>query len=314
MSHRALLATGLLMMGSWASAADFVAVRVNAPATLQHAGGTTALVPKQAIVTGDVVSAGARGKIALQLGGSGLMTLASLGDVQVFEAKAATGAQPASAKLKLLGGALRVDSRATNGKPAQDIRLNIGSLKTRLLNADAWGANTAEGDTLCLMAGAASVQTGAAADERLDVIGSCLRREPDGQLSRFAVDADPLIVSAIAATRFEGMGGVVTTLMAEAAAEEAVVTPPAPATAATPAPAGSGWTIVVLSLSKPEPVAARAQALAAQGLPATTRTATINGATMHRVAVGSFATQAEARAYAAGTLAKSGIKGWPAPL
>ncbi len=308
MSHRALLVTGLLMMGSWASAADFVAVRVNAPATLQHGGGTTALVPKQGIVMGDVVSAGARGKVALQLGGSGLMTLASLGDLQVFEAKAA------SAKLKLLAGALRVDSRATNGKPAQDIRLNIGSLKTRLLNADAWGANTAEGDTLCLMAGTASVQTGAATDERLDVIGSCLRREPDGQLSRFAVDADPVIVSAIAATRFEGMGEVVNTLMAEAAAEEAVVTPAAPVVAAVPTSTGSGWTIVVLSLSKPEPVAARAQALVAQGLPAITRTATVNGATMYRVAVGSFATQAEARAYAAGTLAKSGIKGWTAPL
>lgn len=312
MSHRALLATGLLMMGSWAAAADLVAVRVNAPATLLHAGSTTALVPKQGIVTGDVVSAGARGKVALQLGGTGLMTLASLGDVQVFEAKPATGAQLASAKLKLLAGALRVDSRATNGKPAQDVRLNVGSLKTRLLNADAWGANTAEGDTLCLMAGVASVQTGAATDERLDVVGSCLRREPDGQLSRFAVDADPVIVSAIAATRFEGMGEVVNTLMAEAAAEEAVVKPAAPVAAA--APAGSGWTIVVLSLSNPEPVAARAQALAAQGLPATTRTATVNGATMHRVAVGSFATVTEARAYAASTLAKSGIKGWPAPL
>lgn len=316
MSHRALLATGLLMMGSWASAADFVVVRVNAPATLMHGGSPTALVPKQGIVMGDVVSAGARGKVALQLGGGGLMTLASLGDLQVFEAKAALGKQLASAKLKLLAGALRVDSRATNGKPAQDVRLNIGSLKTRLLNADAWGANTAEGDTLCLMAGAASVQTGAATDERLDVVGSCLRREPDGQLSRFAVDADPVIVSAIAATRFEGMGEVVTSLMAEAAAEEAVVTPAAPVVAAAAAPAstGSSWTIIVLSLSKPEPVAARAQALVAQGLPATTRTVTVNGATMHRVAVGSFATVTEARAYAAGTLAKSGIKGWPAPL
>ena len=54
--------------------------------------------------------------------------------------------------------------------------------------------------------------------------------------------------------------------------------------------------------------------LSAKGLPASTRTAQVKGVTMHRVAVGSFATQAEARAYAAGPLAKSGIKGWASPL
>ena len=43
-------------------------------------------------------------------------------------------------------------------------------------------------------------------------------------------------------------------------------------------------------------------------------TAVIDGQTVHRVAVGQFASAAEARAYAAGTLAKSGLKGWPAKL
>lgn len=330
MTHRALLAASLLITttASWA-AADLLSVRVNQPATVLREGKADALEPQTAIIAGDVVSAGPRGKVAMQLAGGGLMTLSSLGDVQVFEAKAAQGKQPATAKLKLLAGALRVDSRAVNGKPAQDVRLNIGSLKTRLLNADAWGANTAEGDTLCLLGGAVSVQTSGAADERLDVPGSCLRREPDGQLSRFAADSDAVIVGAISATRFDGMGELVTTLVADSSAENTtaelaapVIAPPvAPARVVTPAAVTDtntntkgGWTIVVLSLSKPEPVAARAQALVAQGLPATARTATVKGATMHRVAVGQFSTQAEARAYAASTLAKSGIKGWPSPL
>ncbi|MES2885989.1 MAG: SPOR domain-containing protein [Pseudomonadota bacterium] len=330
MKYKAILAAGLLVTACSAMAADFVALRVNAPATVLRGGNSTALTPQRAVLAGDVVSAGARGRVALQLAGSGLVTLSSLGDVQVFEARAAKGSQPASAKLKLLAGALRVDSRATNGRPAQDVRLNVGSLKTRILNADAWGANTAEGDTFCLMAGAVSVQTDASNEERLDSPGSCLRREPDGQISRFAADTDPVIVGAISATVFEGMGTVTaTTLLAVPDESEASIAPSLTASAATsteimvipryatPAAAADisgGWTIVVLSLSRPEPVAARAQALSAQGLPATTRTATVNGVTMHRVAVGRFDSQAEARAYAASTLARSGIKGWPSPL
>ncbi len=323
MTYRRLLAAGLMLTGSCAAAADFVVVRANPPATVQQQGNSTALVATRAVVAGDVVSAGARGKVAMQLAGSGLMTLSSLGDLQVFEARAAGGKLPATAKLKLLAGALRVDSRAINGKPPQDVRLNIGSLKTRLFNADAWAANTAEGDTLCVLAGAVSVQTGGGADERLDTAGSCLRREPDGQLSRFAADSDAVIVGAIAATRFEGMDAGIPPLLARVPAAElpvVSVTAAAPVKATVPAPraagagARGGWTVVVLSLSRPEPVAARAQLLVQQGLPATTRIATVNGLTMHRVAVGSFASQAEARAYAASTLANNGIKGWPAPL
>lgn len=327
MAHRALLAAALFTISCAAFAADLVVVRVNAPASLARGGDTSALTPQRVISAGDVVSAGVRGKVAMQLGGSGLMTLSSLGDVQVFEAKAASGKQPAIAKLKLLAGALRVDSRASKGKPAQDIRLNVGSLKTRLLNGDAWAANTAEGDTLCLMAGAVSVQGEGLADERLDQPGSCLRREPDGRISRFVTDSDSEILGAIVATRFEGAGDAANSVIAVAAAEEkiAAITPiiatpavmparPAAMPPAATASAGSGWTIVVMSMSKPAPIAARAQALVQQGLPASTRTAIVKGTTMHRVAVGQFATQAEARAYAAGTLAKSGIKGWPAPL
>lgn len=312
MKHHALLATGLLITASWASGAELSTVRVDAPATLLRAGNTAALLPAAPIVAGDVVSAGSRGKVALRLADHGAITLSSLGDLQVFEASAARGKLPASAKLKLLAGALRVDSRASNGRPAQDLRLNIGSLKTRILNADAWGANTAEGDTLCLIAGAVSVQT-EGRDERLSTAGSCLRREPDGQLSRFSADSDPVILGAIAATRFEG------TAMPPAAKIATAVSAPSPSPSRNlpPAPGGDvagDWTIVVLSLSKPEPVAVRARALVQQGLPATTRTVTVKGVTMHRVAIGSFATQAEARAYAASTLAKSDIKGWPARL
>lgn len=337
MKHCALLAAGLFLTATGAIAADLVALRVTAPATLLRAGSSATLAANQAVTAGDVVSAGARGKVALQLGGSGLMTLSSLGDVQVFDARVGNAKQPAIAKLKLLAGAMRIDSRAIKGKPTQDVRLNVGSLKTRLLNADAWAANTAEGDTVCLMTGSINVQTSGQADERLDQPGSCLRREPDGQVSRFAASNDAVIVGAIAATRFEDMDSFVSTRMAEASAEDAVVisvAPPTPPTLAKPsapviavarpaaqaAPAApvmaatGSWTVVVMSMAKPEPVTAQTQALVQKGLPATAVTATVKGTTMHRVTVGRFATQAEARAYATGTLAKSGIKGWATPL
>ncbi len=321
MNHRALLVIGVFTTSAWATAAELSTLRVIAPATLQHLGASTALLPARAIAAGDVVSVGSHGKVALQLAGSGAMTLSNLGDVQVFEAKAASGKLPASAKLKLLAGAMHIDSRARNGKPGQDIRLNVGSLKAQIFSADAWAANTAEGDTLCLIAGVVSVQT-QGADERLDVEGSCLRREPDGQLSRFNAESDPVIVGAIAATRFEGVGAetIVAALEPHSAVEASKAAVIATAAASRNAPPASvadahgTWTIVVLSLAKLEPVTARAQALVAQGLPATARTATVNGVSMYRVAVGSFASQAEARAYAAGILAKSGIKGWLLPL
>lgn len=313
MKHLALLAASFWVTGAYA-AAQLTTLRVNAPASLVRAGNASSLVPARPIVAGDVVSAGSRGKVALQLAGSGSITLSSLGDLQVFEAQGPRGKQPAVAKLKLLAGALRVDSRAAKGRPAQDVRVNAGSLKVRIFNADAWGANTAEGDTFCLISGSVGVQTNGA-EERLDKPGSCLRREPDGQLSRFAAASDAVILGAIAATRFDDLN----TTLAAAVADPVIATPAAPVPTtviAAPAasPSGSGWTVVVLSLSKPEPITARAEALVAQGLPATTRTIMVNGITMHRVAVGNFATQAEARAYAASTLSPSGIKGWASPL
>lgn len=314
MKMKVLLAATALIAGP-SLAAELVVDRVSAPATVQRGGTSSALVPGAALSAGDVVSAGSRGRVALRFN-QGQLLLSSLADVQVFDAKPAKGKSPAVGKFKLLAGALRVDSRAAAGKPAQDVRLNIGSLKARILGADAWGANTAEGDTLCVFAGSVGVQTQGSGEERLEEPGSCLRREPDGRLSRFAMSEDSILAGAVAATGFDGTAPAVATAPPPPPVAAAVATP-APIIAAGPSPVAGGigdWTVVVLSMSRAEPVAERARQLAEQGLPASTRTAEVNGITMHRVAVGQFASQAEARAYAAGTLAKSGIKGWPSRL
>lgn len=314
MKMKVLLAATALLAGP-VLAAELVVDRVSAPATVQRGGTSSALVPGAALSAGDVVSAGSRGRVALRFN-QGQLQLSSLADLQVFDAKPAKGKTAAVGKFKLLAGALRVDSRATAGKPAQDVRLNVGSLKVRILGADAWGANTAEGDTLCVFSGSVGVQTQGSVEERLEEPGSCLRREPDGRLSRFAMSEDSILAGAVAATGFDGLAPAVATAPPVAAPAPIIAAVPAAAApAAAPVAGGSGdWTVVVLSMSRAEPVAERVRQLAGQGLPATARTAEVNGMTMHRVAVGQFASQAEARAYAAGTLAKNGVKGWPSRL
>ena len=313
MTHRTLWALVLWGATVGATAADFVVTGVAEPATLRRDGGAAPLTAPTALLAGDVVSAGARGKVAMQLADNGLITLSSLADLQVFDAEAGKGKRLSTAKLKLLAGALRVDSRATNGKPMQDVRLNVGSLKTRILNADAWGANTAEGDTLCVIAGAVQLQTEGIENESISSPGSCVRREPDGRLRRFAAASDTVVIGAIDATRFDGM---TTRLPAAAAVAAEPAASPAQTAPAMPAEmdANGDWTVVVLSLSRPEVVQARADELAGQGLPTTVRTATINGVLMHRVAIGQLATVEDARAYVAETLAPKGISGWPSRL
>jgi cell division septation protein DedD len=304
MKTKALLAAWVF--AGPALAGDLFVGQVSAPATLQRGGSGSALLPQEMLEAGDIVSAGPRGRVLLRFGG-GSMTLSSLGDLQVFDAKAPRG-KAVTGKFKLLAGALRVDSRAAAGAPAQDVRLNIGSLKVRILAADAWGANTAEGDTICVMAGQVGVQTQGSSEERLDRAGDCLRREPDGRLRQLTLAEDELLAAAVAATRIERGAAPL-----PASPVPVIVAAPAPQTAPTSSPTMAGdWTVVVLSLNRPEPVTTRVQKLQEQGLPATGGTAEVKGLTMHRVLVGSFGSREEARAYAATTLAPRGIQGWPA--
>ena len=313
MSTRTTLFVVLSWFGTAALAAPpaLLALRVDAPASLLRNGSSSALHPQKAIATGDVVSTDAAGKVALQLAGRGRLVLSNFGELQIHDAR------PALGKFALLAGALRVDSRATRGQPAQDVRLNIGALRTRLLGTDAWAARTQEGDALCLLTGKISIQIEGAEEQPLDVAGSCLRRAPDGRIERFSIDSDPLLASAIAATAFEESGSTVAEVPPAAASVPAPkASPPPAASAAVPAAADTsgGWTFVVLSNPRPEPVAARVQALIEQGLPASSRTAVVKGMPVHRASIGRFASRTEANTYAARTLTKLGIKGWAAPL
>lgn len=314
MLPRLLLAATLFAGGAAQAASDLITTRVDGNARVSRGGGNQPLTVRMPVLGGDVLSLSGSSKVSLQLDGRGLITLARGAELQVFDAE--RGGAGSLGRFKLLSGTVRIDSRGS--KPAQDVRLNVGTLKARILGAEAVGANDAAGDTLCVLAGAIEIQTPGGADARLDIPGSCLRRTPDGLLRNLRLDSDPPIASSLAAT--EGSVDSDTDTITLDAPRPSRPTPaPIIAAAGTAAPVsktavGGGWTVVVLSLPQRETVDKRSQALQDQGLPATVRAAEVKGRTVHRVTVGEFGTQAEARDYARNVLGKAGIEGWLLPL
>ncbi|WP_158608386.1 SPOR domain-containing protein [Stagnimonas aquatica] len=336
MKPRALFALSMLLVSGATAASELQVLRVDGGVRSVRADAAVPLLPRNPVLNGDIVTLSANGRAALQLAGAGLITLARGAELQVFDTRAGV---PAQGRFKLLSGTVRIDSRVGSGRVPLDIRLNVGSLKSRIYGAEALGTNDASGETLCLLAGAIEIQTSGAADARLDSPGSCLRRTPDGQVRELRLGEDQPMRLALSASEFADPTPLTTTPMATAAARSAptpIIAPvskpasaPPPAvpaaTAATPAAAPSpatsapatkagGWTVVVLSLAKREAVENRSQALLDQGLPAATRQIEVKGQILYRSTVGRFSSADEARAYAKTTLADAGIQGWVAPL
>lgn len=338
MKSRALIALSMLLVCGAAAASELKVLRVDGGARSVRPDAAVPLLPRNPVLNGDIVTLAPNGRAALQLADAGLITLARGAELQVFDTRAGV---PAQGRFKLLSGTVRIDSRVGSGRVPLDIRLNVGSLKSRIYGAEALGANDAAGETLCLLAGAIEIQTSGAADTRLDSPGNCLRRTPDGQVRELRLGEDQPMRLALSASEFTDPTPLTTTPMATAATRSpptpiiAPVSKPAsatpasvPATAAmapapaAPSPAAStpaaakagGWTVVVLSLAKREAVENRSQALLDQGLPAATRQIEVKGQILYRSTVGRFGSADEARAYAKTTLATAGIQGWVAPL
>jgi len=196
------LAVSLALMASLPALAEggLQVSKITGTATLNQSGKNKPAEVKLMLRTGDVLTAGAQSRAGLSFGKTGEFVLAGLSELQVYEANAGSKQTPALAKLKLLAGAIKVKS---TGKPAQDVRLNVGLLKTRIFDAEVWGASTTEGDTVCLIRGAVEIQSsGSEAPTRLATEGSCLRREPDGKTVNIRAASDEILPAAIAATAF----------------------------------------------------------------------------------------------------------------
>ena len=239
------LAVSLALMASLPALAEggLQVSKITGTATVNQSGKNKPAEVKQMLRTGDVLTAGAQSRAGLSFGKTGELVLAGLSELQVYEASAGSKQTPALAKLKLLAGAIKVKS---TGKPAQDVRLNVGLLKTRIFDAEVWGASTTEGDTVCLIRGAVEIQSsGSEAPTRLATEGSCLRREPDGKTVNIKAASDEILPAAIAATAFPPEA------LARAIAPVALPPPrPAPPAMASKVPAPAPAPVAV-AMAKP---------------------------------------------------------------
>jgi septal ring-binding cell division protein DamX len=202
------LAVSLALLASAPAlaAGELQVSKIIGTATINQSGKNKPAEVKLMLRTGDVLTAGPQSRAGLSFGKTGELVLAGLSELQVYEASPGTRQTPALAKLKLLAGAIKINS---SGKPAQDVRLNVGLLKTRIFDAEVWGASTTEGDTVCLIRGAVEIQSaGTEAPTRLTTEGNCLRREPDGKTLNIKASSDEILPAAIAATAFAPEAGI----------------------------------------------------------------------------------------------------------
>lgn len=137
---------------------------------VQVAGSAhSGIAPGRNLEAGTEIRTGKDGRAELSLHGdptlalgSGVALLAHSMDQRVL-------------RLRVASGALRIDTRAAKGGKSRDVRLNLGDLRVRVANADAWTELGERGGQVCLISGTVEVQqTGGVA--RLDTPGQCLRQ------------------------------------------------------------------------------------------------------------------------------------------
>lgn len=222
--------------------------------------------------------------LTLRHGNSRLRTRGP-GGVQLF---GVDGGDPAVARVQLLDGAVRIDSRDL------DLRINAGGLRGRVLDGEAWLSTGRDGDLACVLRGRLELRHGGETGvQTLEQPGECLRL--DGQIGTRLLPAaatlnvwlaradgglNPLSPATVAA----GNGAAAAPRDAEMRmpATSAPSTPPPPP-AASPAP------------SRPVPVPVPAATPRPVAPPATAAVVGRGSASGWYVVVGTFAEPARAQ-------------------
>lgn len=300
--HAALiLAAGLLLAADAAAQTERAEVtRVTGPVERERDGEVLALNPDDLLVAGDRIRTGARGRVALQLPGTGALTLAPEATVQMHSVEPVDPpARMHLARLVLERGALLVDTRGKQQLPPADVRLNVGPMRLRVFGAEIWARHVDGGSEVCLLAGAIEAQAAGQA-LRLDQAGSCLWADPGG-VREVSPDAAAL-AARLTGTRIDG---------AERNGNARTTGDPLPALAGE----ASGWTLVLASL----PDVARAEQEAARlrrnGFDTRVLEATrSNGQRAYRVVSGLYASKAGAERELATARSQRGLAGaWVTP-
>lgn len=192
----------LLLVSTSAQAADLDVTRVEPSVFVRHANGNHAtLSSRDSLRAGDTVSTGAQGHASIRLAGGGSLLLGPNLALQIDSTQPPEPpARATLAKLTLNSGALRVDARKTDqGMPA-DVHLKLRYLQARFYGTDAWVEHSAAGDEICLIAGAAEIDT-PGAHQRLDTPGECLRWTRSGG-QHISASAAGSLLPRLAATNF----------------------------------------------------------------------------------------------------------------
>ncbi|WP_166257588.1 SPOR domain-containing protein [Solimonas terrae] len=192
----------LLLLSATAQAADLEVTRIENGVSVRHADGSSAaLGSRDPLAVGDTLSTEAQAHVSLRLAGSGSLLLGERGRLQL------DGSEPPDppgratlARLTLLSGALHVDARKSEQGAPADVRLTLGALRARLYGAEAWAEHSLAGDELCLVSGAAEIDT-PGPHQRLDSPGECLRWTTAGAQRLSAAEAGTLLPR-LAATNF----------------------------------------------------------------------------------------------------------------
>lgn len=269
------------------------------PAQLVRDGRSLDLTADAALLSGDALRTGEGGRAAFVLAGGGYLSLGGGSELILHAVEPHPGARTV-VKLSLQRGVMRVDPRQ-----GEDLRLNAGVLRIRVLGADVWAGVEAAGDTVCLLRGAVEFQYAAGGGDRIDRAGECMFVRPGAAPLRYQP------VPQVLAHKLR---------QADLGAASTAASLPAPPIVAERAAAASGrpaesWTVVVLSLSDGESAQLEAQSLRERGLDAHTYVEDAGGRRLHRVAIGRFDTREDARAFAARVKQRLHIEqAWVAPF
>ncbi|HVT36164.1 MAG TPA: hypothetical protein VHE37_11285, partial [Nevskiaceae bacterium] len=202
--------------------------RVAAPAQLLHAGKKTLLTPRKPIEAGDRLVVGHIGRVGLRLVPSGELLLGEDSELFVHSAEPGTAGGGTVVRLALTHGSLHLDSLPRDGQPAEDMRLNVGTLRVRVLGAEVWaGAEPGVAETVCLLQGTVDIATDFG-NEHLDTPGDCLRFGANHVRMLLRPENDGVLARKLARTTFAGDPPL--------AAPPAAVAMPRPPPSAPPTP------------------------------------------------------------------------------
>lgn len=248
------------------------------------------LVQGAAVEVGTRIRTDARGRVELSV--NGIPTLSAGSDVELL----VHSYEATVVRARLSQGTMHIDARSAPGRRSRDVRLNVGELRVRIADAEAWAQQTQTLTQVCLVSAGVVEVKQAEQLSRIDLQGQCLRvaeatpswtRVPAEVLSerieltkvatpgaepRRPVTAAiaPAVPAAAAPAVPAAVAPAAPVVVAPAAVETAVVAPvvsaPVARTKSAAADDGRSWSVVLASVGTQQAADLEAARLKALGV------------------------------------------------